>query len=149
MIVGGTIVGLSSICGLLSPEYHYKINSFQCHCSDAKYGHDHNVTSPPFLVLTLLLKPRKEHKYRPYWELCHQAIGYAAIVMRVVDVFKGLGILKPDQKWRTCYIVVVSVLGVTAVALEAINLVMTLVRKKSTNAAEPYDGASIDLEIGP
>ncbi|KAK1319102.1 hypothetical protein QJS10_CPB04g00369 [Acorus calamus] len=90
-------------------------------------------------VLALFLKPREEHRYRPYWELCYQAIRYAAIILRVVDVFKGLAILKPYQRWWTGCVVVVSVLFVTLVALEGINLVMKLGRKKSTNATEPYD----------
>ncbi|KAK1318077.1 hypothetical protein QJS10_CPB04g00327 [Acorus calamus] len=90
-------------------------------------------------VLALFLKPREEHRYRPYWELCYQAIRYAAIILRVVDVFKGLAILKPYQRWWTGCVVVVSVLFVTLVALEGINFVMKLGRKKSTNATKPYD----------
>ncbi|KAK1270764.1 hypothetical protein QJS04_geneDACA004383 [Acorus gramineus] len=93
-------------------------------------------------VFALLLRPRKEHKYRFYWKAYHQTVGYAVIILSVVNVFKGLDILKPDQKWRTSYIVVISVMGAIAVALEAITLVITLRRKKSTNAAKPYNGAS-------
>lgn len=71
-------------------------------------------------VLALLLRPNKEHKYRAYWNAYHHSVGYAVIVLGVVNIFKGMGILGVEQRWRTAYIATVCVLAVAAAALEAV-----------------------------
>jgi hypothetical protein len=47
-------------------------------------------------------------------------VGYAVIVLGVVNIFKGMGILGVEQRWRTAYIATVCVLAVAAAALEAV-----------------------------
>jgi hypothetical protein len=90
-------------------------------------------------VFALFLRPKKDHKYRFYWNIYHHSIGYAILVLGILNVFKGLDILLPEKKWRSAYIIVISVLGGIALLLEAITWVVVL-RRKSSKSTKPYDG---------
>ncbi|KAI3450806.1 hypothetical protein Pfo_007471 [Paulownia fortunei] len=91
-------------------------------------------------IFALLLRPKKDHKYRFYWNIYHHGFGYAIIVLGIINVFKGFNILQPEPKWRDAYIVVIAVLGGIAVLLEAITWIMVLRRKRSDKSTKPYDG---------
>ncbi|GER52869.1 auxin-responsive family protein [Striga asiatica] len=41
-------------------------------------------------VTALLLRPKKEHKHRIYWNLYHHTIGYSVIILSIINIFKGL-----------------------------------------------------------
>ncbi|RLM86169.1 uncharacterized protein C2845_PM04G20390 [Panicum miliaceum] len=82
-------------------------------------------------VLALFLRPKKEHKYRAYWNMYHHSVGYTVIVLGVVNIFKGMGILGVEQRWRTAYIAVVCVLAVAAAALEAVTWGVVVRRRKA------------------
>ncbi|KAL1565751.1 cytochrome b561 and DOMON domain-containing protein-like protein [Salvia divinorum] len=83
-------------------------------------------------MFALVLRPSKDHKYRSYWNVYHHVIGYTIIALGITNVFKGFNILKPQEKWRTTYIVVIAVLGGIAILLEAITWIIVLRRKKQT-----------------
>lgn len=83
----------------------------------------------------LLLRPNKDHKYRLYWNMYHHTVGYTVIVLSIVNVFKGLDILDPEQKWRTTYIAVIAILGASAAVLEAITWYIVIKRKKTASSA--------------
>ncbi|KAI7748104.1 hypothetical protein M8C21_026114 [Ambrosia artemisiifolia] len=89
-------------------------------------------------VFALFLRPNKDHKFRFYWNIYHHGIGYAILVLSVINVFKGLDILSPESKWRTSYIVVISTLGGIALLLEVITWIMIL-NRKSSKSTKPYD----------
>ncbi|KAL8496213.1 hypothetical protein ACS0TY_020070 [Phlomoides rotata] len=91
-------------------------------------------------IFALLLRPKKDHKYRFYWNIYHHGFGYAILILGIINVFKGLDILQPESKWRNAYIIVISVLGGIAVLLEAVTWIVVLRRKKSDKATKPYDG---------
>ncbi|XP_073023388.1 cytochrome b561 and DOMON domain-containing protein At3g25290-like [Primulina eburnea] len=91
-------------------------------------------------IFALLLRPKKDHKYRFYWNIYHHSIGYAIVILGIINVFKGFGILKPEPKWRNAYICVIVVLGGLAVLLEVITWIVVLKRKKSSKSTNPYDG---------
>lgn len=80
-------------------------------------------------VFALLLRPKKDHKYRFYWNFYHHSIGYTVIVLSVVNVFKGLDILDPEKKWKHAYIGIIAALGGIAIVLEAITWPIVLKRK--------------------
>jgi len=65
-------------------------------------------------VLALFLRPKKEHKYRVYWNMYHHSVGYTVIVLGIVNIFKGMNILGVEQRWRTAYIAAVCVLLIAA-----------------------------------
>ncbi|KAL8129244.1 hypothetical protein V2J09_018399 [Rumex salicifolius] len=88
-------------------------------------------------VFALLLRPKKDHKYRFYWNIYHHALGYAIITLGIVNVFEGFNILHPEKKWKSLYIIILIVLGVISVLLEAITWVVVL-RRKSNKSTKPY-----------
>ncbi|KAJ0926986.1 putative cytochrome b561/ferric reductase transmembrane [Helianthus annuus] len=90
------------------------------------------------LVFALFLRPNKDHKFRFYWNIYHHGIGYAILVLGVINVFKGLDILSPESKWRTSYIIVISTLGGIALLLEVITWIVVL-NRKSSKSTKPYD----------
>ncbi|KAF3435904.1 hypothetical protein FNV43_RR22996 [Rhamnella rubrinervis] len=90
-------------------------------------------------IFALFIRPKKEHKYRFYWNIYHHGLGYTILVLGILNVFKGLDILLPEKKWKSAYIIAIGVLGVIAVLLEAITWVVVL-RRKSSKSTKPYDG---------
>ncbi|CAI9770672.1 unnamed protein product [Fraxinus pennsylvanica] len=91
-------------------------------------------------IFALLLRPKKEHKYRLYWNIYHHGIGYAIVVLGIINVFKGLDILNPESKWKHAYIIAIAVLGGIALLLEAFTWTVVLRRKKSSTSTKPYGG---------
>lgn len=90
-------------------------------------------------MFALLLRPKKDHKLRLYWNAYHHAVGYAVIILSIVNIFKGFDILDPEDKWKNSYIGVIIALGVIAVLLEAYTWFVVLKRKKSEGKV-PYNG---------
>lgn len=64
------------------------------------------------------MRPRKEHKIRSCWNVYHHGVGYAVIIMGIINVFEGISILQPDKKWVHVYIIVICGLGLIALFLE-------------------------------
>ncbi|GAY60846.1 hypothetical protein CUMW_205290 [Citrus unshiu] len=69
-------------------------------------------------VLALKLRPKKEHKYRIWWNFYHHSVGYAIIILSIFNIFEGFNILNPLKIWRLVYACVLIVLGAIAVILE-------------------------------
>ncbi|KAF2292538.1 hypothetical protein GH714_025349 [Hevea brasiliensis] len=46
-------------------------------------------------IFALFLRPKKDHKYRFYWNIYHHGVGYAILVLGIVNVFK---VLRRSQK---------------------------------------------------
>ncbi|XP_009602069.1 cytochrome b561 and DOMON domain-containing protein At3g25290-like [Nicotiana tomentosiformis] len=90
-------------------------------------------------VFALLLRPKKDNKYRFYWNIYHHGVGYTMLVLSLINVFKGLDILDPVTKWRSAYIGILVVLGAIALLLEVITWIVVL-RRKSNKSTKPYDG---------
>ncbi|XVE72683.1 hypothetical protein DITRI_Ditri11bG0058500 [Diplodiscus trichospermus] len=90
-------------------------------------------------IFALFLRPRKEHKYRFYWNIYHHSFGYTILVLGILNVFKGLDILKPEHKWKSAYMIVIIALGGISLLLEAITWVVVL-KRKSGKPTKPYDG---------
>ncbi|KAH7544415.1 hypothetical protein JRO89_XS15G0163800 [Xanthoceras sorbifolium] len=52
-------------------------------------------------MLALRLMPRSKDEYRKFWDLYHHSLGYALLAAIAIDIFLGIGILKPaDRSWR-------------------------------------------------
>ncbi|CAM0906498.1 unnamed protein product [Alopecurus aequalis] len=73
-------------------------------------------------VCALLIRPKKTVKVRFYWNLYHWSVGYTVVVMGIVNVFNGIGILHPDQKYKHAYVGALLVLVLVAVVLEIVTL---------------------------
>lgn len=87
----------------------------------------------------LLLRPKKDHKWRIYWNVYHHSFGYAILILSIVNIFKGLDILNPEKKWKSAYVGILVTLASLAAVLEVITWIMVFRRKKSANAEKrPY-----------
>lgn len=89
-------------------------------------------------VFALLLRPNKDHKTRFYWNLYHWGIGYATIIISIVNIFKGFSALEVSagdryDNWKHAYIGIIAALGGIAVFLEAYTWIIVIKRKKSEN----------------
>ncbi|XP_047307989.1 cytochrome b561 and DOMON domain-containing protein At4g12980-like [Impatiens glandulifera] len=91
-------------------------------------------------IFALLLRPKKDHKYRLYWNIYHHSLGYSIIILSIINVFKGLGILNPEKQWKTGYIGVIVSLGALSLLLEAVTWIVVMRRSKSGQSTKPYDG---------
>lgn len=90
-------------------------------------------------VFALFLRPKRDHKYRFYWNIYHHGFGYGVLVLGIINVFKGLEILNPPKKWKMAYILFLAVLGGVAIALEVITWTVIL-RRKPCKSTKLYDG---------
>ncbi|KZV16051.1 cytochrome b561 and DOMON domain-containing protein-like, partial [Dorcoceras hygrometricum] len=84
-------------------------------------------------VLALLLRPKKNHKYRLYWNIYHHVLGYSITVLGIINIFKGFNILNPDEKWKTTYIGILVGLAFVAAFMEVYTWYVVVKRKKSSN----------------
>ncbi|XP_071730041.1 cytochrome b561 and DOMON domain-containing protein At5g35735-like [Rutidosis leptorrhynchoides] len=88
-------------------------------------------------VFALLLRPKPDNKYRKYWNMYHGGVGYSVIALGIVNVFKGLDILDPEQKWKNAYIGVLISLAAIAAILEAFTWFIVLNRNKEEKQTSP------------
>ncbi|XP_060185211.1 cytochrome b561 and DOMON domain-containing protein At5g47530-like [Lycium barbarum] len=82
----------------------------------------------------ILLRPKRDHKHRIYWNIYHRSVGYSIVVLGIINIFKGLNILKPEKKWETSYIATLVGLGIIAAFLEVITWCVVIKRNKSVNS---------------
>ncbi|XP_051128699.1 cytochrome b561 and DOMON domain-containing protein At4g17280-like [Andrographis paniculata] len=91
-------------------------------------------------VSAMLLRPKREHKHRFYWNIYHHFIGYSVIVLSIINIFKGFDILNPEKKWKRAYIGVLIGLACVAATLEVYTWCMVLRRKKSSQSQNMSNG---------
>ncbi|OVA01647.1 Cytochrome b561 [Macleaya cordata] len=91
-------------------------------------------------IFALFLRPKKEHKYRFYWNIYHHGLGYIVLILGIINVFKGLDILQPADNWKKAYIIFLSVLGGIALFLEVITWIVVLKRKSGDKSSKTYIG---------
>ncbi|GMG98743.1 hypothetical protein Nepgr_000583 [Nepenthes gracilis] len=97
-------------------------------------------------VIALLLRPKKDHKNRFYWNIYHYFIGYTVIILSIINVFKGLDILDPTKKWKKAYIGILIFLGCIALVLEGLTWFLVLKRKKmAAPTPEKYSHTHSDI----
>ncbi|KAL8032976.1 hypothetical protein ABFX02_13G133100 [Erythranthe guttata] len=84
-------------------------------------------------VSALLLRPKKEHKHRIYWNIYHHFVGYSVIVLSIINIFKGFDILNPEEKWKRAYVGTIIGVAFVAAVLEVYTWCVVLKRKKSSS----------------
>lgn len=93
-------------------------------------------------VFALLLRPKKDNKYRLYWNIYHHSVGYTVIILSVINIYKGFDILDPEKKWKRAYTGIIIALGAVAVLLEAFTWAVVLRRKKKEGSEKSHHGAN-------
>ncbi|GFZ04167.1 auxin-responsive family protein [Actinidia rufa] len=91
-------------------------------------------------VLSLRLRPKKDHRYRLYWNIYHRSVGYTVIILSILNVFKGFDILNPDDKWKKAYVGIIAALGIVAACLEVYTWILVVRRKKSSGDENSPNG---------
>ncbi|KAK6142317.1 hypothetical protein DH2020_022665 [Rehmannia glutinosa] len=89
----------------------------------------HHIFLATLQVFAMFLRPKPDHKYRAYWNIYHQTIGYSVIVLSVVNIFEGIDILDPEKKWKKAYTGALIFLGAIAAVLEAFTWYVVIKRK--------------------
>uniref|UniRef100_A0A0D6QTD7 Cytochrome b561 and DOMON domain-containing protein n=1 Tax=Araucaria cunninghamii TaxID=56994 RepID=A0A0D6QTD7_ARACU len=85
-------------------------------------------------VFALLLRPKKDHKLRVYWNVYHHSVGYSVIVLSIINIFKGYDILDPEKKWKHAYIGVIASLGGIALILEVVTWIIFFQRRSKNRS---------------
>ncbi|XP_047306160.1 cytochrome b561 and DOMON domain-containing protein At5g47530-like [Impatiens glandulifera] len=94
-------------------------------------------------VFALMLRPNKDNKYRMYWNFYHWGVGYAVIILTIVNIFKGFELLNPAKGWKHAYIGIIISYGAIAVLLECYTWYFVIKRKRQTPPSGdkyPYAG---------
>uniref|UniRef100_A0A2N9J7R9 Cytochrome b561 and DOMON domain-containing protein n=1 Tax=Fagus sylvatica TaxID=28930 RepID=A0A2N9J7R9_FAGSY len=94
------------------------------------------------VLVGMLLRPKKDHKYRIFWNIFHYCIGYGTIILSIWNVFKGIGILEPGKKWKEGYMSFIIALACLALIFEAIKWYSVLRRKKNESQKTLDDEAT-------
>ena len=71
------------------------------------------------VLFAILLRPKPGTKIRPLWNVVHHTLGYAVIILAIVNIFEGLHLLG-EGNWRRIYIAILAVLGLIAIVMELI-----------------------------
>ena len=90
------------------------------------------------------MRPKKDHKYRLYWNIYHHSVGYAVIALSIANIYEGFDILNlQDKIWKRAYTGVIIGIGAVAVFLEAYTWFIVMKMKKAASKS-PYgvNGAS-------
>lgn len=75
-------------------------------------------------VIAFLARPRKDSKYRKYWNWYHYLVGRVLILLAVINIFHGIHLGKAGSSWNIGYAVAIAVLFVVALLLEIKFLIM-------------------------
>lgn len=90
-------------------------------------------------VLAVVLRPKKDSKVRLFWNIYHHTIGYACIILIIVNIFEGFHLLQPAGKWRRAYVAVLIVLGAIALVLEVLTWTVWFRRRSQKKMLELKD----------
>lgn len=93
-------------------------------------------------AFAVLLRPKKDHKYRFYWNIYHHSVGYGILVLSIVNIFKGFHILSPEKKWERAYIGILVGLACAAVILEVYTWFVVIKRKKTAAHPQKLNGTN-------
>lgn len=93
-------------------------------------------------VIALLVRPKKDHKHRLYWNIYHHSVGYSVIILGIINIFKGFDILNPEKFWEKTYTGIIVVLAILAVILEIFTWFVVLKRKKAATIEKTTDASN-------
>ncbi|KAL5737578.1 hypothetical protein ACOSP7_030339 [Xanthoceras sorbifolium] len=81
-------------------------------------------------MLALRLRPRSKDEYVKFWNLYHHSLGYALLAAIAIDIFLGIGILKPaDRSWKWSYVGILGILGLIFLVFETYSWTKFLAEK--------------------
>jgi hypothetical protein len=98
------------------------------------------------------LRPKKDHKFRCYWNLYHWGVGYATTIINIINIFKGFETLEVStadryNNWKHAYTGIIAALDGIAVLLKAYTWIIVIKRKKSENKLQGMNGMNVILQF--
>ncbi|CAN0900960.1 Cytochrome b561 and DOMON domain-containing protein At3g25290 [Linum grandiflorum] len=69
-------------------------------------------------VLAVKLRPRSTDEYKRYWNMYHHFLGYGLLAVIGINIFQGIGILRPDYTWKWAYIAILAAFAIVVLILE-------------------------------
>ena len=91
-------------------------------------------------VLAVVLRPKKDSKVRLFWNIYHHTIGYACIILIIVNIFEGFHhLLQPAGKWMRAYVAMLIVLGGISFVLEVSRWIVCFRRRSQKKMLELKD----------
>jgi len=93
-------------------------------------------------VFALLLRPKPDHKYRFYWNMYHQSIGYTTIALSIFNIYQGFEALNREDEWKKAYTGIIICLGAIALILEVLTWIIVLKRKKAERSVKHVNGVN-------
>ncbi|XP_047172958.1 cytochrome b561 and DOMON domain-containing protein At5g47530-like [Vigna umbellata] len=86
------------------------------------------------VCVAVFLRPKKNHKYRLFWNIFHYIVGYTTIALSIWNVLKGFDILDAHNRWKKYYLGIIISLAVIAVILEVITWIWVSHKKRTKNS---------------
>lgn len=83
--------------------------------------------------LAVFLRPKKDHKYRMFWNIFHYLVGYSIIALAIWNVWKGFEILNAQNIWKKTYVGSIISLAIIAMVLEVITWTWVCIKKRVKN----------------
>ncbi|XP_075479962.1 cytochrome b561 and DOMON domain-containing protein At2g04850 [Primulina tabacum] len=106
-------------------------------------------------TLALLFRPKTTHKFRKYWKSYHHFVGYACVLLGVINVFQGFEIMGEDTSYaKLAYCLYLSTLLGVCIALEVNSWVIFCRRSKEEKLrregifGDTYDKGSASITRG-
>ncbi|KAI9185783.1 hypothetical protein LWI28_010607 [Acer negundo] len=128
------------IVGYILGTFGWIVGLWLGHASKYYIFHKHRTLSififtfSTLQMLALRLKPKRKDEYRKFWNLYHHCLGYALLAAISVDIFLGIGILKPlDHAWKWSYVGILGILGVIFLLFEIYSWCKFLNKKEKEN----------------
>ncbi|KAJ7960811.1 Cytochrome b561 and DOMON domain-containing protein [Quillaja saponaria] len=82
-------------------------------------------------MLALRLRPKKTDDYRKYWNMYHHLLGYALLTVIIINIFKGINIMKGVPNWKWAYIAILIFLSAVTLCFEIFTWTKFLLQKAS------------------
>ncbi|XP_024538314.1 cytochrome b561 and DOMON domain-containing protein At2g04850-like [Selaginella moellendorffii] len=97
-------------------------------------------------VLSLVFRPEKEHKIRPYWKIYHHGLGYLTLVLIFTNIYKGFKLLQGSRTLKNLYTAFLVIAVLATAGLEAYRWYVYL-EKKSKRPAYASESPTSDSKI--
>ncbi|KAK7333378.1 hypothetical protein VNO80_30146 [Phaseolus coccineus] len=88
------------------------------------------------VLVAVCLRPKKDHKYRIFWNIFHYIVGYATIALAIWNILKGFDILNVCNVWKNSYVGIIISLATIAVILEVITWIWICNKKRVKNSQD-------------
>jgi uncharacterized membrane protein HdeD (DUF308 family) len=91
------------------------------------------------VFVAVFLRPKKDHKFKIYWNIIHYIIGYGTIALAILNVLKGFDILGADKIWKKAYVGIIICFAAFALVLEVITWILVCHKEKARKSQQQMD----------